>query len=131
MLKRILALLSLLFCTPFYVQGQQYQHSWSNSPIILDANSNVKPHDIQSDANGNVITVGTFIGNIDFSDNQGSGFMMSTELDDEDIFIKKCDSDGNFLWVKRIGGVDLDKVSDMDIDPEGNIYISGYFMDNI
>ena len=43
--------------------------------------------------------------------------MMSTEPDDEDIFIKKCDSDGNFLWVKRIGGVDLDKVSDMDIDP--------------
>lgn len=132
MLKRIPLLLVLLYCTPHISLGQQYQHDWSNF-FTLPENSvaYVKPHDIQDDASGNVITVGTFVGTLAFDGPQGLVSLFSTDSDDQDIFLKKCDADGNLLWVKRIGGVDLDKVTDMDIDPDGNIYLTGYFKGNI
>lgn len=45
-----------------------------------------------------------------------------------DIFIAKCDANGNFLWVKRAGGPgDADDGHAIEVDADGNIYVAGTF----
>jgi len=48
-----------------------------------------------------------------------------------DTYIEKLDSNGDFIWVKSIGGVSEDFGNSMTIDDEGNIYSTGYFEDSV
>ncbi|UCE38498.1 MAG: SBBP repeat-containing protein [Thermoplasmata archaeon] len=47
---------------------------------------------------------------------------------DEDFVTIKYDSDGNEIWVKRYNGPDnyKDSPSDIAVDPQGNVYVTGY-----
>ncbi|MBK7668949.1 MAG: SBBP repeat-containing protein [Sphingobacteriaceae bacterium] len=44
-----------------------------------------------------------------------------------DVFINKLDPNGNFIWVKRIGGPGIDYAGKIKVDTSGNIYSCGYF----
>lgn len=44
-----------------------------------------------------------------------------------DVFIAKCDDNGNTIWAKCIGGVKDDESSACAIDNDENMYITGYF----
>ncbi len=43
-----------------------------------------------------------------------------------DIFIAKFDRGGNILFVTYVGGINLDMATDVDVDPNNNIYVTGY-----
>jgi type IX secretion system substrate protein/beta-propeller repeat-containing protein len=45
----------------------------------------------------------------------------------QDIFLAKYDNSGNFIWVKRIGGLYDEGIGDLSIDNSNNIYLSGNF----
>lgn len=45
----------------------------------------------------------------------------------DDIIIMKCDSLGNFLWAKGVGGNSYDDPSGLAIDSKNNVYLSGNF----
>jgi len=45
-----------------------------------------------------------------------------------DIFIAKCDDNGNAIWAKSIGGVKDDESFGCAIDNDENLYITGYFL---
>ena len=46
---------------------------------------------------------------------------------DMDGFVAKYDSAGNFIWAFKLGGPNDDITKSIAIDPDGNIYITGYF----
>ncbi|MCE2995079.1 MAG: BspA family leucine-rich repeat surface protein [Cyclobacteriaceae bacterium] len=82
-------------------------------------------YSIAVDASGNVFTTGHFAGTADFD--PGPGTFNLTAAGNDDIFVSKLDTDGNFVWAVRIGSSFLDYAYNMTIDNNGNIYITGLF----
>jgi predicted heme/steroid binding protein len=49
----------------------------------------------------------------------------------QDIFLAKYDLSGNLVWVKNAGGSGSDNVKALDIDNNGNVYITGFYENSI
>ncbi len=85
---------------------------------------------ITLDQSGNIYTVGTFYGTVDFDLGEGTSSLNSTEIDGRskiDMFVLKLDASGNFLWAKNwYGGVSEEDHS-IAVDASGNIYTTGNF----
>jgi len=77
------------------------------------------------DAIGNVYTTGHFNGTVDFDPK--SGIFELTAVGSQDIFISKLDSNGDFVWAKRMGGTGFDRGNSIAVDVTGNVYTIGYF----
>lgn len=54
-----------------------------------------------------------------------------TCIGDNDLFLAKYDLAGNLLWAKSEGGNYSDKALGITADASGNVYICGYFKDDI
>jgi len=80
---------------------------------------------IAVDGNGNIYITGYFNGTSDFD--PGLGVANLTSAGREDIFISKLDANGNYLWVKGMGGSEVDQGYSIAVDREGNVYTTGYF----
>ncbi|MDP2384891.1 MAG: SBBP repeat-containing protein [Bacteroidota bacterium] len=80
---------------------------------------------IKVDASGNVFLAGSFSDPVDFD--PGAGTLILDSPSGFDIFVSKWDTDGNFIWVKQMGGVGNQTGIDMTMDTTGNIYTTGYF----
>jgi hypothetical protein len=78
---------------------------------------------------GDVYTTGIFQDTIDF--NPGTGVANLSAVGEEDVFILKLDANGNFLWAKSFGGIEMDQGYSIAIDAEGNVYTTGYFIDTV
>ena len=83
------------------------------------------------DSVGNVYTTGYFKGTVDFDPGAGTFNLTSSvggpDVFNHDIFISKLDSQGNFEWAKRIGGIGFDSGNSLDTDSAGNVYTTGNF----
>lgn len=89
---------------------------WSqNSPGPQDYH--YENHTLSTDNLGNVYSVGTFDGGIQY--NLSGSF--------SGMIIKKEDSDGNLIWTKQIGpaAYSVTEANAITIDAAGNIYVSG------
>lgn len=84
---------------------------------------------IQTDSNDNVYVMGWFSGTVDFD--PGSGVFELTSAGSWDIFILKLNSNGDFIWAKRLGSDNLDFASAMVLDDSGNIYLTGMFKETV
>jgi hypothetical protein len=80
---------------------------------------------LQVDASGNAYVAGHFSGTVDFDPNAGVSNL--TSAGNRDIFVSKLDTNGNFIWAKRMGGPENDEARKIALDGTGNIYITGYF----
>ncbi len=88
------------------------------------------PRAIAVDAQGNVVTAGGFFGSADFHPGKDSAVFISRG--DEDLFIQKLDSAGNFVWAKTIGGTGYDRANALFINnSSGDIYMAGTFSDTV
>ena len=74
---------------------------------------------------GSVYTAGYFQSTVDFDPGAGTSNLTSDGL--LDMFISKLDSDGNFVWAKRMGGTGTDTISTIFLDDSNNIYSTGGF----
>ena len=86
---------------------------------------------ITVDSNGNVYTTGTFSYSIDFDPSSSTDFIL-TAINQfgnaaTDMFISKLDSNGNFVWAKRIGSQFFETGVAITNDSNNNLYISGKF----
>ena len=54
-----------------------------------------------------------------------------TSFGDFDAFILKLDTQGNFIWVKQIGGEQGDSPGLIDCDLFDNVYLTGSFQDTV
>ncbi len=86
---------------------------------------------VAADASNNIYVCGQYFQNIDFD--PGPGVEQHSAGDGGfDFYISKFDADGNFLWVKTSGSDnDLVTGTDVALDDNGNIYLSGCFMGTI
>jgi hypothetical protein len=80
---------------------------------------------IATDAVGNIYTTGSYGYTVDFD--PGPGIFNMTTNGQQNAFIQKLDTAGNFIWVKTMGGTTLDEGSSITADGLGNIYVTGYF----
>lgn len=87
------------------------------------------PPYITADSQGNVYVAGGFRDTVDF--NSGSGVNELISAGDTDAFIKKLDSDGNFIWVKQFGSTGRDFIKGISTDAHGNVYTIGHYIDTV
>ena len=88
-------------------------------------------------SSGNAITVdnqgflyitGQFSFTVDFDPGPAEHLLLTNGL--FDCFILKLDTDGNFVWVKNLGGSQNDYGYGIDVDLLGNIVVVGLFEEN-
>jgi len=82
------------------------------------------PTGIDIDGMNNIVTTGFFIGNFDFDPGAGVNIVYSNPTD---CYILKLDQQGNFIWVKIIGGNEQDTGHDVVVDAANNVYTIGLF----
>lgn len=83
---------------------------------------------IAVDESGNSYTSGIFSLTVDFDPGPGVfNYTVYGPTFDNDIFILKLDSSGNFVWAKRFGGTDSEMGYKILVDAAGNIYTAGNF----
>ncbi len=83
------------------------------------------PWSLTLDVSGNIYTTGSFEGTADFD--PGAGINNLTSVGKYDIFISKLNSSGNFVWVKGIGGTEIDQGYSIKTDASANVYSIGNF----
>lgn len=76
---------------------------------------------ISVDADDNIFLAGNFSYTATF------GALSLTAMDGFDVFAARLDPDGNFIWVWRAGGDDVDKAGGVVASPDGNVYFTGHF----
>ena len=77
--------------------------------------------DISTDNSGNYYVTGYF------RDMATFGTTQISSSGEYDIFIAKYDTNGNFQWVQKAGGINSDYVCGISTDNSGNCYVTGYF----
>lgn len=81
--------------------------------------------EVTVDADGNVYSIGSFYTEADFDPGPGE-FIMTTIPGSWEGFVLKLDSDGNFIWAKKLPrGLSFNR--SIDIDAAGNLIIAGNF----
>jgi hypothetical protein len=97
-------------------------------------NTSEAPHGIGTDANNNIYVTGYF-GSTSLTGPQNANFNSAgggtiTTQGNEDIFLAKYDSDGNYQWALGLGNIGQEtqeRAWDISTDNEGNSYIVGGF----
>ncbi|RMA66434.1 SBBP repeat-containing protein [Ulvibacter antarcticus] len=85
---------------------------------------------ITLDSNGNIYTTGSFTGTVDF-DPSAATFELTAPGSERDIFIQKLDSDGNFIWAKRMGSSEREIAYSITTDLADNVYTTGSFFGTV
>ena len=81
------------------------------------------------DQNGNVYTAGSFPGTTDFDPGVGSYNLTAISTD---IFVSKLNSSGDFIWAKKMGGLNSSaQCNSIAVDDYGNIYLTGSFSQTV
>ena len=105
--------------------GGAYQ--WSKR---LGGLYNDKGCSISIGTNDNIYVTGIINGNADLNgdgDNTDGGAESSAGYYGmDDIFIAKFNSDGNFQWAKRLGGIGNDEGCSIALDSNNNVFVTGY-----
>ncbi|MEX0636633.1 MAG: gliding motility-associated C-terminal domain-containing protein, partial [Ferruginibacter sp.] len=83
------------------------------------------PNSMTIDATGNLFLTGVFFGTTDF--NPGLAVFNLISAGNEDAYIVKLNSSGNFVWAKRLGSTLFDRGNAISVDANGDVYVGGYF----
>jgi len=111
----------ILFLSDIY--GQIPNWEWMKTATSVNGSY---AQGVAVDPEGNVITGGSFSGrSITFS---GTTIVSNTANDQ--LFLAKYDSNGNYLWARTATSV-LSAIKLLATDDEGNIYVAGNFNESI
>jgi hypothetical protein len=73
------------------------------------------------DGQGNALITGHFQGSVDF------GLGVKTSNGNHDIFVLKLDGAGKSVWVRTLGGTQIDWGAGVTVDSQGNALVTGLF----
>jgi hypothetical protein len=83
------------------------------------------------DKSNNIYVTGGFYRTSDFNPGTATYYLTSNADSNgnyySDIFILKLDTDGDFVWAKKIGGIYSDVGRSISLDEQNNLYIIGEF----
>ncbi len=82
---------------------------------------------IAVDGSGNVYVSGYFQKTATFGGFTLTEASSGDPLGTADIFVTKLDTNGNFLWAIKAGGLNFDHSQSICVDDAGNLYLTGYF----
>jgi hypothetical protein len=85
---------------------------------------------IATDSSGNVFATGGFTGEVNFNPG-GSPETLTSLSNNQDTFILKLDSSGNYLWAKGLAGSGSDTGISINLDRMGNVYTTGIFTNTV
>lgn len=88
-----------------------------------------RAYTLHTDGSGNILVGGAFVNSVDFD--PGPGIAILNGAANEDIFILKLDSAGNYLWAVGMGNPSINRCSSIDSDESGNVYATGYFANTV
>ena len=86
-------------------------------------------HGLEVDAEGNTYVAGYFWGQLCFFNDTCVYAHSDGQSERTDIFVASYDTARNLRWVRTFGGTGTDRVHDMDMGPDGNLYLAGAFSD--
>ena len=86
-------------------------------------------NDIVIDSLNNIFIVGSFEDTVDFDPGASKVELYANRR--RDVFIEKLNSNGDFSWVRAIGGNGFDYSRAIEIDHLGNVYAAGVFEDTV
>lgn len=123
-------LFSFCLLTSTLSHSQSYSFDWV-APIG-GAGSEVNSFLSAADGFGNVYTIGDFDSIADFDSGPGSFLMYSGHDYVKDIFVRKVNAAGAFVWAFKIGRPNFFETAyTLIVDPSGDIIISGMFSDTL
>lgn len=93
--------------------------------IRLGSNPAEQGRAIACDASGNVYTTGSYASNLDFDPGSGQAYLTTPGV--YDAYLLKLDADGNFIWVRNVGGASSEFALSMALDADGSVILGGYF----
>lgn len=118
-------LINLVYSDQFVCKLDAYGNFiWARN--FFPSNPSSKGNLISIDDSENVFLTDHFSGTRDLDPGTGTYNLTSNGTQD-DIFICKLNSSGDFQWAKAIGNTGWDYPSSIGIDNTGNIYITGLF----
>lgn len=110
----------------FKSPAQDFQWAKSIGSDKVDRVSNV-----EMDVQGNIYIAGDIADTVDFDPGTGvynilpfNTLPVSTTTDG---YLAKYDPDGNLLWAFHLGNGNNDKINDIALDDDGNVYVIGVF----
>jgi hypothetical protein len=78
---------------------------------------------------GELFIAGSFYDSVDFDSGENS--FLVTSAGNGDAFVLKLAPSGNFIWVRTFGASGLDKAPTLCLDPQSNVFISGWFVGSV
>lgn len=124
-MKKILISFSIVFIC-LGLKAQSVYFNWAKPAGSVGEDVGFS---IAIDNFGNTYSTGKFEGTVDFD--PGVAVANLTSKGGSDIFITKLDANGNFIWVKQIGG-NLDDVgTSITMDNLGSLFLTGVFRDKV
>lgn len=97
---------------------------------IESTGSSEKGNSLAIGDDGAIYITGEFQETADFDPGVGV-YLLTSSGTNLDIYILNLDSNGNFMWAKRMGGSGADVGRAIDLDSYGNIYTTGYFQNTV
>lgn len=85
-------------------------------------------HSITNDLDNNILVTGKFSGTCDFDPGVGS---FTITANGNDSYVLKLSEDGNFIWVKNVGGTGFILGREISTDLDKNIFVAGKFSDTV
>lgn len=80
---------------------------------------------VETDELGNVYVTGVYEDVVTFASGDATSELTSSGA--QDIFVLKLSPEGDFIWVKSMGGTGYEEATSIGTDGNGAIYVSGYF----
>lgn len=116
---RILVVITLILSGIVLLTAQEPTWIWANNAGGIG--SSTSGSGIALDDEGNSFVTGWFQETVTFGD------IELQSRGHSDIFVAKLSNTGEWLWAERAGGTESDESFGIDLDIEGNVYITGYF----
>lgn len=116
------AVFARILLASIVANAQDIGFAWANR---LGGSFDDESWSVAVDVSGNIYTVGYFQGMVDFDPGPGEFNLVSAG--NFDIFVRKMDVDGHFIWARRMGGSATDWAFSIALDVSGNVYITGRF----
>ena len=117
-------ILLLLWCIGNIVNAQNFK--WVNT---FGSSAAEFGYSVKTAPDGKVYVTGSFSEELDID--PSPAVMKLTSQGSTDIFIVCYDSTGEFLWAKSVGGEGSDEGFSLALDISGNVYVTGYFQNNV